>query len=93
MLGKPRLNRRAGTARLAVTVPGLGRLAISGNGARRAAAVAASAGTVQLLIRANGKEQKTLNRTGTVTINVKVTYTPRGGAATTLSQNVRLQKL
>ena len=40
-LGKPKLNKRKGTARLAVTVPGPGELALSGNGVKAAGAAVA----------------------------------------------------
>jgi hypothetical protein len=95
-LGGARLNLKMGTARLAVTVPGPGKLAISGPGVRGARARVArsvrAAGTLRLLIGASGKKQRTLNRTGTVTIRPRVTYTPIGGTPHTRSKSVRLGK-
>jgi hypothetical protein len=94
-LGTVRLNRKTGTARLAVTVPGPGKLAISTGSAkvgRAATRLIKAAGTVQLPIKASGKQQRTLARTGKVTVRASVTYTPSGGKPTTRSRNVRLEK-
>ena len=95
-LGQAHPNPKAGTARLAVTVPGPGRLAISGPGVKAAGAMPASpvraAGTMRLLLSASGNKQHTLNRTGTVTITPRVTYTPIGGTPRTRSRNIRLAK-
>jgi virginiamycin B lyase len=92
-LGKPRLNPKRGTARLAVTVSAPGKLAISGNGAKPVARSLSAAGTVQLLIKASGTQKRRLSRTGTVTVRPRVTYTPIGGRPITRSTNVRLKKL
>jgi hypothetical protein len=95
-LGRALLNLRTGTARLAVTVPGPGRLAISGRGVRAAGARMArsvrAAGTLRPLIAASGKRQRTLDRNGTVTITPKVTYTPTRGTPRTRSKTIRLHK-
>ena len=37
------------------------------------------AGQVKLLVKPKGRKRRVLNRTGRVTIRVKVTYTPTGG--------------
>jgi Calx-beta domain-containing protein/WD40 repeat protein len=95
-LGKAWLNHKAGTARLAVTVPRPGRLAISGDGVAPARAVVARSvgitGMVQLLIKANGPKERRLNRTGMVSVRPTVTYTPIGGSPSRRSRNVRLEK-
>jgi hypothetical protein len=96
-LGRPRLNRKTGTATLAVTVLGPGKLALSGNGVKAPGTATAravrAAGTVRLLIKATGKKQRKLNQTGNVTIRPKITYTPIGGTPRTRSRTVRLKKL
>jgi hypothetical protein len=96
-LGRARLNPKTGTARLAVTVPGPGELAISGTGAKAAGPLVArsvsAAGTLQLLVKASGPKQRTLNRTGRVSVKPTVTYTPIGGTPSTRSTNIRLKKL
>jgi hypothetical protein len=95
-LGHAHPNPKTGTARLAVTVPGPGTLAISGPGINAAGATVASsvrvAGTMRLLLSASGNKQRTLNRTGTVTITPRVTYTPTSGTPRTRSKNIRLGK-
>ncbi len=72
-------------------------MAISGTGVKAAGAVVArsvsAAGTLQLLIKASGPKQRTLNRTGTVSVKPTVTYTPIGGTPSTRSTNIRLKKL
>ena len=93
-LGIVRLNAKKGTATLAVTVPGPGRLAFSVDGRKAGAARSIrAAGTVQLVIRASGRGQRKLARTGRVTVKVSVRYTPRRGKPITRSTNVRLKKL
>jgi hypothetical protein len=96
-LGEDWLNHETGTAWLAVTVPGPGRLAISGDGVNRGGSVAArsasATGPMRLLITSSGQATRTLDRTGRVTVNVKVTFTPIGGTPTTRSRNIRLEKL
>jgi urease beta subunit len=95
-LGRARLNPKTGTAELAVAVPGPGTLAISGPGVKAAGARVARpvrvAGTMRLLLRASGKNQTTLTRTGTVTVRPRVTYTPIGGRPNTRSTRIRLKK-
>jgi hypothetical protein len=95
-LGKLHLNRRTGTATLAVAVAGPGRLAISGNGVRAASVVLARSAraprTVQLPIRATGESARRLSRTGGVTVRPHVTYTPIGGTPSTRSTSARLEK-
>jgi chitinase len=96
-LGELRLNRETGTARLAVTVPGAGRLAISGDGVKAGGAVVARSAkaprTLQLLIKASGKAARSLNRNGKATVKPRVTYRPIGGKPSTRSRSVRLEKL
>jgi hypothetical protein len=95
-LGTERLNHDTGTAWLGANVPGPGHLAIAGNGVKAVEAVAAraasDAGAVRLLIKPSGRAERTLDRTGKVTVNVKVTYTPVGGTPSTRSTNVLLEK-
>ncbi|HEX6711855.1 MAG TPA: Calx-beta domain-containing protein [Thermoleophilaceae bacterium] len=94
-LGSARANLETGTASLDVTVPGAGRLAISGRGVRALGAMARAvraAGRLRLLIGASGDSRRTLNRTGAVTIAPRVTYTPPRGRPRTRSTTVRLRK-
>jgi hypothetical protein len=100
--GKPKLNRKKGTATIAVKVPGAGTLTLSGKNlvtqrpagrpfARRARTVS-GAGTVKLTIKSKGTAKKKLNKTGKVKVKPKITFTPTGGSAASQSLNVTLKK-
>jgi hypothetical protein len=96
-LGKPKLNKKKGTAKLPVTVPGPGNLTLAGKGVvkQRPALVSravSAAGTVKLLVKSKGKKKRTLDRTGSVKVKVKVTYTPTGGSPNTETKRIKLIK-
>jgi hypothetical protein len=97
--GKLKRNKKKGTAKLPVTVPGAGNLTLTGKGVvnQRSASASASravsaAGAVKLLVKSKGKKKRTLDRTGTVKVKAKVTYTPTGGDPNTKSKRVKLIK-
>lgn len=83
--GKARLNKKKGTASLAVRVPGPGLLksTVGRVAGHRAGAstvnFAGAAGTVAIPIAASGKLEKKLERTGKVKVTVRVAFTPNGG--------------
>lgn len=84
--GKPRLNRKRGTASLPVKVPGPGLLrwsvAAAGHGATSSSvSFIGAAGTVRIAIAASGQLQKRLYRSRKVEAKVTVVYTPNGGTA------------
>lgn len=90
-------NKKKGTATLNVNLPNPGDLSASGTGAKVSSAgamisKAVQAGPAQLLIKAKGKQRKTLNATGKVKLNIAVTYTPTGGDPHTQSVKVKLKK-
>jgi hypothetical protein len=97
-LDKAKLNKKKGTATLAIDVPNPGELTGSGKGVKVAGAAGAvisksvPAGPAQLLIKAKGKKKKKLNETGKVKLNVAVTYTPTGGDPATQSRKLKLKK-
>jgi hypothetical protein len=100
-LGKLKRNKKKGTAKIPVTVPGPGTLKLTGKNlvpqrpagrlVRLARSVSA-AGTVKLLIKAKGKAKKKLNKTGKVKVKPKITFTPTGGTANSKSLSVVLKK-
>lgn len=96
--GKARLNKKRGSASLAIRVPapGLLKSTVGRAASHRAGASVANfvgaAGTVKIPIAASGKIEKKLDRTGRVKVTVKVTFTPNGGTAATKSRNVTLIK-
>lgn len=96
-----KLNRRRGTAKLGVTVPGPGSLALSGKGVRAqqaadshpdAAKSVSAAGAVKLLVKATGRKRERLDSTGRVKVRVSVTYTPTGGTSETQTRKLKLRK-
>jgi hypothetical protein len=98
-LGATTRNKKKGTASVTATVPNPGELTGSGKGVKVASAAGAvtsktitTPGAVKLTIKAKGKNQKTLNETGKVTVKPKITYTPTNGAARTQSIKVKLKK-
>ena len=91
-LGATALNKKKGTATLSLTLPNSGNLAASGSGAQVTSTGAVSAGAVQLLVSATGKQRKKLNAKGKVTLNVALTFTPANGDPGTQSVAVKLSK-
>jgi hypothetical protein len=98
-LGQPKLNRRKGTAKEPVTVPGPGELTLTGKGVltQRPARASASravtaAGTVKLLVKPKGKIKRKLNSTGKARVKVTVTYAPTGGGPNAQTKKIRLRK-
>ena len=88
--GKLKLNKKKGTARLLVKVPGAGSLALGGKGVKKAKA----AGNVSLLVESAAKAKKKSDYiSGKVKLTLKVTFTPAGGAPNTESTKVTLKKL
>jgi hypothetical protein len=91
---------KKGIAKVGVTVPGPGSLALSGSGIRAQqasgrlplAAKTVAAGTVELVVRAKGKKRRRLNRTGRVKVKASITYVPTGGSPGTQSTKLKLRK-
>lgn len=79
-IGKPKLNKKLGTAKLPVTVPGPGTLVLSDKGVVAQRKTPTAAGTVNMLVKARG-QKKELLATGKVRVNVRVTFVPTGGTA------------
>jgi hypothetical protein len=88
--GKVKRNKKKGTAKLAVILPGPGKLKLSGKGV--VGRSLSGKGTVKLLIKAKGKKKRTLERTGKVKVKAKVTFTPTGGDPNTQAKTVKLEK-
>jgi PKD domain len=92
-LGRLKLNKKKGTAKLPITVPGPGTLVLVGKGVVRQTKTPKGAVTVKMLIKATGKKTKKLNATDKAKVKVQVTYTPTGGTANTKSRSLVLKKL
>jgi hypothetical protein len=78
-VGGTKLNRRKGSAKLAVELPPDGVLAVSGKGI--APKRSSAAGKRNITIRSTGKKRAKLRSSGAVSVKAKLTFTPAGGAA------------
>ncbi|MBS1878135.1 MAG: hypothetical protein JST31_01340 [Actinobacteria bacterium] len=95
-----KLDRRRGTATVAVVVPGPGTLTLSGKGiaplphAPGAAPLATvgAAGVVKLKIAVRGAAGRALAKTGRATVKATITFTPSGGTSTSLVVTVHLKR-
>ena len=97
--GKAKRNKRNGTAKLEVLVPGTGHLALAGNKVKpvdadvgTAARASGDSLTTTLKVKARGKARKKLKTRGKAKVAVDVTYTPSGGDPNTLGTSVKLKK-
>jgi hypothetical protein len=98
--GKVQLDKADGSARVPVNAPSAGTVTLSGGGVRpvkagdmaSAALAVTHARTVYLIVRARGNALKKLNRTGSVSVNIKVTFTPPGGPTMRRMLKIRLIK-
>jgi hypothetical protein len=91
--GSARRNRGRGTTRLAVRVPGRGKVVL--HRTRRvgfAVVYPSEAGHVRVPVRPRGKAKRRLSRTGAARVRARVTYTPMGGDRRTKSTWIRLVK-
>jgi hypothetical protein len=92
-LGKAKLNRRKGTAKLPVSVPGAGNVELAGSRKVKAAATRANAqGGVALKITPKGSAKAKLAKAGRVKVKAEVTFSPVNGDAKTLTKRVALKR-
>lgn len=85
-------NTRKGTATLAVTVNGPGRVVLSGGKVKRVEVVTTGAGEVELKVKLTGKQRAKLLATGKRAVRVTITFTGADGTTTTTKQKVVLKK-
>ena len=88
--GKVKRNRAHGTAKLAVELPGPGDVTLGGRHLTTVSKHPAAAGEARLKVKALGETKRTLRRRGQASVRPKVTFTPTGGTANTLSEHVEL---
>jgi len=91
-IGKPKLNRKKGTAKEPVTLPGPGELTLSGKGVSSVSHTVTVAGTVNLTVKPKGKTKKKLKKSGKAKVKVTITFTPTGGSANAQSATIKLKK-
>jgi hypothetical protein len=90
--GKLKRNTRKGTAKLSVTVPHAGPLALSGKGLAKSKKASGAAGTVKLKVKPKGKLKRKLAKRGKAKVKAKIAYTPEGGVQTTITKKLKLKQ-
>ncbi len=91
-LGKPKLNKKKGTAKLPVEVPGAGKLKLSGKSLVNDSAKPKKASTVKLLVKPKGKLKKKLKKRGKAKVKVTVAFTPTQGERRQKQVSVKLKR-
>jgi hypothetical protein len=91
-VGKAKLNKANGTAKLSVGVPGAGTLTASGKGIVKAKRTAKGPKTLKVTIKAKGKAKKKLASIGKAKVKVKLVFKPENGAPVTKTKSITLKK-
>jgi hypothetical protein len=90
--GKLKLNRAKGTATLAIAVKDPGALSFQGKGIRKGKKAVSGTDRTTLPLKPVGAAKKSLKRSGTLKLTIKVTFTPTGGTPRTASKTVTLKE-
>ncbi|MGE0066666.1 MAG: hypothetical protein AB7T48_04855, partial [Solirubrobacterales bacterium] len=85
-------DKEKGTAMMAVTLPGAGKVTIFGFGVKKVTKSTPGPAEFVSLIKATGKKLKTLNKTGKVTVKVKIKFTAADGTVGKKTKSVTLVK-
>ncbi len=91
-IGKPKKNKKKGTAKLPVTVPGPGVLLLAGSDLKQVTLDVGGAGEVKLRIKPKGKTKHKLEDKGKAKVDPAVTFTPTGGEPNTKDKKFKLIK-
>lgn len=91
-LGKVKLNKKNGTAKLSVGVPSAGTLTVSGKGIAKVKRTAKGSKTLKVTIKAKDKAKKTLASTGKAKVKAKIVFQPSNGASVTKTKSITLKK-
>jgi hypothetical protein len=81
-----------GTATITITVPGAGKVTVSGFGVKKVTRSVSALTDIEALVKATGKKLKTLNKTGKVTVQVTITFTASDGTVSKKTKSVTLTK-
>jgi hypothetical protein len=91
--GKVKKNKRKGTAKLTVIVPGAGELDLAKTKKVKPKSKSAEGeGEEKLAIKSKGKSKRKLRRSGKARVRAEVTYTPSGGEPNTKTKKLKLKK-
>jgi DNA-binding beta-propeller fold protein YncE len=91
-LGNAKKNKKKGTAKLTVEVPGEGVLDLAGKNVKPATDETIDAGGVILPVKSTGRAKRKLKKKGKARVTLEVTFTPTGGAASTQDDRLKLVK-
>lgn len=91
-LGKPKRNKKKGTAKLPAEVPGPGTLVLVGKGLKSVTEEVGAAGEVKLPVKPKGKAKGRLEDKGKAKVDPEVTFTPTGGNPNTQDKKFKLIK-
>jgi hypothetical protein len=89
-LGKLKRSLNNGTAVLSLTVPGAGKLTLSGKGVKRVTKTAHAAGRLKLRIVPTGQFKANLASRGKVKLSVTIGFAPTGGTAAQVQKKLTL---
>ena len=90
--GKLKANTKRGTATQSLTVPGPGKLVLTGKDVKEAKKTASRHGELTLSIVSSAKAKSQLNKTGAVKVKISVRFNPNGGTPKTKEKSVKLVK-
>jgi hypothetical protein len=91
-LGKATLDRKKGTATLAITATGAGTFALTGKLVKSSSASLEAAGGVELAIKAKGKAKKALKKKGKAKVSYTIAFTPASGAPSSKDGALKLKR-
>jgi hypothetical protein len=89
-LGKLKLDKKAGTATLAVKIPDAGSLTLVGKGVKKVVRSSKGAVTLRLPINPVGPTKKALARNGKTKLSLTLEFAPTGGTARQTTKPVKL---
>jgi DNA-binding beta-propeller fold protein YncE len=93
-IAKAKLNKKKGTATVAVTVPGAGTLTLGGRllVKQRTVRTSTTTGTVKLLVKPKGKAKKALAKKGVAKVQASISFLPNGAGVGTQVETLKLKK-
>jgi hypothetical protein len=91
-LRKLKLDPKKGTATLAVTVDGAGKLVVSGTGLKKVTKSVSKAGKVTVTLKLTGAAAKKLAKAGKAKVKVTATFTPTAGTAGSATKSLLLKE-
>jgi methionine-rich copper-binding protein CopC len=91
-LGKAKLNKKKGTAKLSAKISGAGTVTLSGKGIVSTKGKAKKAKTLKLTVKPKGKTKTQLGKTGAAKVKVKVTFKPSSGISVTKKKGFSLKQ-